>query len=167
MEYRGVLGTLSTMVRTEGLRSLYSGLVAGLQRQMSFASIRIGLYDSVKQLYTPKGAESECGAHQDPSPCGAAGANPIPELTPWCPTLKCIPNLIPWVYSRRHGAGGEAAGGLHHGRGGGDVRPTHRRGQGAIPGSRGDPGQRPALQRHRGRLQNHRQGGGSPRALER
>uniref|UniRef100_A0A8C3LK60 Uncoupling protein 3 n=1 Tax=Chrysolophus pictus TaxID=9089 RepID=A0A8C3LK60_CHRPC len=57
VEYRGVLGTLSTMVRTEGPRSLYSGLVAGLQRQMSFASIRIGLYDSVKQLYTPKGAE--------------------------------------------------------------------------------------------------------------
>ncbi|NXH10197.1 UCP3 protein, partial [Bucco capensis] len=58
MEYRGVLGTLSTMVRTEGVCSLYRGLVAGLQRQMSFASIRIGLYDSVKQLYTPKGAES-------------------------------------------------------------------------------------------------------------
>ncbi|XP_049678923.1 mitochondrial uncoupling protein 2-like isoform X5 [Accipiter gentilis] len=57
VEYRGVLGTLSTMVRTEGPRSLYSGLAAGLQRQMSFASIRIGLYDSVKQLYTPKGAE--------------------------------------------------------------------------------------------------------------
>uniref|UniRef100_A0A8C3QF84 Uncoupling protein 3 n=1 Tax=Cyanoderma ruficeps TaxID=181631 RepID=A0A8C3QF84_9PASS len=60
VEYRGVLGTLSTMVRTEGARSLYNGLAAGLQRQMSFASIRIGLYDSVKQLYTPKGAESEC-----------------------------------------------------------------------------------------------------------
>ncbi|NXB59730.1 UCP2 protein, partial [Struthidea cinerea] len=58
VEYRGVLGTLSTMVRTEGARSLYSGLVAGLQRQMSFASIRIGLYDSVKQLYTPKGSEN-------------------------------------------------------------------------------------------------------------
>ncbi|XP_075271323.1 uncharacterized protein LOC142360706 isoform X2 [Opisthocomus hoazin] len=58
VQYRGVLGTLSTMVRTEGPRSLYSGLAAGLQRQMSFASIRIGLYDSVKQLYTPKGAES-------------------------------------------------------------------------------------------------------------
>ncbi|NXP11043.1 UCP3 protein, partial [Thinocorus orbignyianus] len=58
VEYRGVLGTLRTMVRTEGPRSLYRGLAAGLQRQMSFASIRIGLYDSVKQLYTPKGAES-------------------------------------------------------------------------------------------------------------
>lgn len=56
VKYRGVLGTISTMVRTEGPRSLYSGLVAGLQRQMSFASVRIGLYDSVKQFYT-KGSD--------------------------------------------------------------------------------------------------------------
>ncbi|KAB1251144.1 Mitochondrial uncoupling protein 3 [Camelus dromedarius] len=56
-QYRGVLGTILTMVRTEGPRSLYNGLVAGLQRQMSFASIRIGLYDSVKQFYTPKGSD--------------------------------------------------------------------------------------------------------------
>ena len=51
-KYRGVFGTISTMVKTEGPRSLYSGLVAGLQRQMSFASVRIGLYDSMKQFYT-------------------------------------------------------------------------------------------------------------------
>ncbi|XP_047735398.1 mitochondrial uncoupling protein 3 isoform X2 [Prionailurus viverrinus] len=56
-QYRGVLGTILTMVRTEGPRSPYNGLVAGLQRQMSFASIRIGLYDSVKQFYTPKGSD--------------------------------------------------------------------------------------------------------------
>ncbi|XP_072302507.1 dicarboxylate carrier UCP2 isoform X1 [Eucyclogobius newberryi] len=56
VKYRGVLGTITTMVRTEGPRSLYSGLVAGLQRQMSFASVRIGLYDSVKQIYT-KGSD--------------------------------------------------------------------------------------------------------------
>ncbi|XP_064414087.1 mitochondrial uncoupling protein 2 [Latimeria chalumnae] len=56
IKYKGVFGTITTMVRTEGPRSLYSGLVAGLQRQMSFASVRIGLYDSVKQFYT-KGAE--------------------------------------------------------------------------------------------------------------
>lgn len=60
-QYRGVLGTILTMVRTEGPRSLYNGLVAGLQRQMSFASVRIGLYDSVKQFYT-KGSERECAA---------------------------------------------------------------------------------------------------------
>ncbi|XP_074072962.1 putative mitochondrial transporter UCP3 [Macrotis lagotis] len=58
VRYRGVLGTIMTMMKTEGPSSLYNGLVAGLQRQMSFASIRIGLYDSVKQFYTPKGSEN-------------------------------------------------------------------------------------------------------------
>ncbi|XP_019719892.1 mitochondrial uncoupling protein 2-like [Hippocampus comes] len=56
-KYHGVFGTISTMVRTEGPMSLYNGLVAGLQRQMSFASVRIGLYDSMKQFYT-RGTES-------------------------------------------------------------------------------------------------------------
>ncbi|XP_067841946.1 dicarboxylate carrier UCP2-like isoform X2 [Heptranchias perlo] len=51
-KYRGVFGTIATIVKTEGARSLYNGLVAGLQRQMSFASVRIGLYDSVKQFYS-------------------------------------------------------------------------------------------------------------------
>ncbi|KAL8191319.1 UNVERIFIED_CONTAM: Mitochondrial uncoupling protein 2 [Gekko kuhli] len=55
-QYKGVFGTIATMVRLEGPKSLYNGLVAGLQRQMSFASVRIGLYDSVKQFYT-KGSE--------------------------------------------------------------------------------------------------------------
>ncbi|XP_060119943.1 putative mitochondrial transporter UCP3 [Heteronotia binoei] len=58
VKYKGVFGTMATMVRLEGPKSLYNGLVAGLQRQMSFASIRIGLYDSVKQLYTPKGSDN-------------------------------------------------------------------------------------------------------------
>ncbi|XP_076842735.1 mitochondrial uncoupling protein 3 [Brachyhypopomus gauderio] len=57
LKYRGVFGTIATMVRTEGPRSLYNGLVAGLQRQMSFASVRIGLYDSMKQFYT-RGSEN-------------------------------------------------------------------------------------------------------------
>uniref|UniRef100_A0AAY4BN79 Dicarboxylate carrier UCP2 n=1 Tax=Denticeps clupeoides TaxID=299321 RepID=A0AAY4BN79_9TELE len=57
VKYRGVFGTITTMVRTEGPLSLYSGLVAGLQRQMSFASVRIGLYDSMKQFYT-RGSEN-------------------------------------------------------------------------------------------------------------
>uniref|UniRef100_UPI00398F5327 dicarboxylate carrier UCP2-like n=1 Tax=Pristiophorus japonicus TaxID=55135 RepID=UPI00398F5327 len=51
-KYRGVFGTIATIVKTEGPRSLYNGLVAGLQRQMSFASVRIGFYDSVKQFYS-------------------------------------------------------------------------------------------------------------------
>ncbi|XP_038047820.1 mitochondrial uncoupling protein 3-like [Patiria miniata] len=51
-KYRGIFGTITTIIRQEGPRSLYNGLVPGLQRQMCFASVRIGLYDSVKQLYT-------------------------------------------------------------------------------------------------------------------
>lgn len=58
IRYRGVFGTISTMIRTEGPRSLYNGLVAGLQRQLCFASIRIGLYDNVKNFYTG-GKDSE------------------------------------------------------------------------------------------------------------
>ncbi|XP_061637189.1 dicarboxylate carrier SLC25A8-like isoform X2 [Phyllopteryx taeniolatus] len=49
--YRGVFGTIFTIRRTEGARGLYNGLVAGLHRQMSFASVRVGLYDSMKQFY--------------------------------------------------------------------------------------------------------------------
>ncbi|XP_075045611.1 mitochondrial brown fat uncoupling protein 1 isoform X1 [Mixophyes fleayi] len=60
IRYKGVFGTISTIVKTEGPKSLYNGLVAGLQRQMSFASIRIGLYDTVKLLYT-NGKESKSG----------------------------------------------------------------------------------------------------------
>ena len=50
-KYRGMFGTLATISREEGIRALYNGLVPGLQRQMAFASIRIGLYDSVKHFY--------------------------------------------------------------------------------------------------------------------
>ena len=35
----------------EGVRALYNGLIAGLHRQMCFASVRIGCYDSVKNMY--------------------------------------------------------------------------------------------------------------------
>ncbi|XP_015112700.1 mitochondrial uncoupling protein 2 [Diachasma alloeum] len=47
----GLLRTIVNIVRLEGARSLYGGLSAGLQRQMCFASVRIGLYDSVKSFY--------------------------------------------------------------------------------------------------------------------
>lgn len=57
VKYRGVFGTIITIVRTEGPRNLYNGLLAGLHRQTSFASVRIGLYDYMKQLYA-HGSES-------------------------------------------------------------------------------------------------------------
>lgn len=51
IQYRGLVGTLTTISRQEGARALYNGLSAGLQRQMCFASVRLGMYDSVKMLY--------------------------------------------------------------------------------------------------------------------
>lgn len=58
-KYQGVFGTMVTIVKTEGPRNLYNGLLAGLQRQIFFSSIRIGLYDTMKQLYA-RGSESMC-----------------------------------------------------------------------------------------------------------
>ncbi|XP_075956212.1 dicarboxylate carrier UCP2-like isoform X3 [Anarhichas minor] len=57
IKYRGVFGTIFTIAKTEGPRSLYNGLVAGLHRQACFASVRIGLYDTMKQVYA-NGSES-------------------------------------------------------------------------------------------------------------
>lgn len=51
VQYRGLVGTISTIAKQEGTRALYNGLSAGLQRQMCFASIRIGLYDGTKGFY--------------------------------------------------------------------------------------------------------------------
>ena len=45
---------IKTMVAEEGFSSLYKGLSAGLQRQMVFASLRIGLYEPVKQMLVGK-----------------------------------------------------------------------------------------------------------------
>ncbi|XP_063226227.1 dicarboxylate carrier SLC25A8-like isoform X2 [Bacillus rossius redtenbacheri] len=50
-KYQGVVGTITTIARQEGAKSLYNGLSAGLQRQMCFASVRLGFYDSFKNIY--------------------------------------------------------------------------------------------------------------------
>lgn len=53
-QYRGLIGTLCAISKQEGPRALYNGLVPGLQRQLCFASVRIGLYDMVKEVYADK-----------------------------------------------------------------------------------------------------------------
>lgn len=47
----GVFRTLINIGRHEGFRSLYSGIVPGLQRQMAFSAIRIGGYETVREKY--------------------------------------------------------------------------------------------------------------------
>jgi len=51
VQYRGILGTLATITREEGFRAVYNGLNAGLQRQMCFASVRLGMYEPTKRFY--------------------------------------------------------------------------------------------------------------------
>lgn len=49
-KYVGFLGTARTIASEEGFVSLYNGLTAGLQRQVVFAGLRIGLYVPVRTL---------------------------------------------------------------------------------------------------------------------
>lgn len=49
--YRGIIGTIRTISSEEGVRSLYNGLVPGLQRQMAFSAVRIGAYETVRDFY--------------------------------------------------------------------------------------------------------------------
>lgn len=51
LKYKSLLHTIKTVAKEEGPRALYKGLVPGLQRQMCFASVKFGLYDSVKDFY--------------------------------------------------------------------------------------------------------------------
>lgn len=45
-----MLHCIRTILAEEGVSSLFQGLSAGLQRQIVFASLRIGLYEPVKNL---------------------------------------------------------------------------------------------------------------------
>lgn len=46
-KYRGMLGTVATIAREEGLAALWKGIVPGLHRQCLFGGLRIGLYEPV------------------------------------------------------------------------------------------------------------------------
>lgn len=60
IRYKGVLGTITTLAKTEGWPKLYSGLPAGIQRQISFASLRIGLYDTVQEYFSSGKESKKC-----------------------------------------------------------------------------------------------------------
>ena len=51
LKYRGMLHAMSVISKEEGARSLFKGLNAGIQRQICFCGIRIGLYDTVRRFY--------------------------------------------------------------------------------------------------------------------
>ncbi|XP_058760347.1 mitochondrial uncoupling protein 2-like [Vicia villosa] len=47
-KYRGLLGTVKTIAREEGVYALWKGIVPGLHRQCLYGGLRIALYDPVK-----------------------------------------------------------------------------------------------------------------------
>lgn len=53
-KYRGLLGTVGTIAREEGLASLWKGVIPGLHRQCLFGGLRIGMYEPVKNFYVGK-----------------------------------------------------------------------------------------------------------------
>lgn len=53
-KYRGLLGTVGTIAREEGMSALWKGVVPGLHRQCLFGGLRIGLYEPVRNLYVGK-----------------------------------------------------------------------------------------------------------------
>ncbi|KAM6550744.1 hypothetical protein CsatB_000552 [Cannabis sativa] len=50
-KYKGLLGTVGTIAREEGLLALWKGIIPGLHRQCIYGGLRVGLYDPVKTLY--------------------------------------------------------------------------------------------------------------------
>ena len=48
----GLIGTVATIARTEGLLALYKGFWPAIHRQLIFASLRVGLYGQVSTCYS-------------------------------------------------------------------------------------------------------------------
>ncbi|KAI1132525.1 putative dicarboxylate carrier protein [Nemania abortiva] len=52
---KNMSGTLMHIVRTSGPRGLYDGLTASLLRQMTYSTVRFGVYEDLKRRFTPEG----------------------------------------------------------------------------------------------------------------
>ncbi|KAK4359518.1 hypothetical protein RND71_021747 [Anisodus tanguticus] len=50
-KYRGLLGTVATIAKEEGLLALWKGIIPGLHRQCIYGGLRIGLYEPVKAFF--------------------------------------------------------------------------------------------------------------------
>ncbi|WVZ06157.1 hypothetical protein V8G54_019503, partial [Vigna mungo] len=59
-KYRGMLGTVATIAREEGLSALWKGIVPGLQRQCVNGGLRIALYDPVKNYFENSRIHRQC-----------------------------------------------------------------------------------------------------------
>ena len=51
LQYTGLIDCLRKMVNHEGITAPWKGVSAGIQRQLAFAPVRIGLYEPVRNFY--------------------------------------------------------------------------------------------------------------------
>ncbi|KAI0025138.1 putative dicarboxylate carrier protein [Xylariomycetidae sp. FL0641] len=54
---KNMSGTFMHIVRTDGVRGLYNGLTASLLRQMTYSTVRFGVYEELKRRSTPEGTK--------------------------------------------------------------------------------------------------------------
>ncbi|ERE79814.1 brown fat uncoupling protein 1 [Cricetulus griseus] len=92
IRYKGVLGTITTLAKTEGLPKLYSGLPAGIQRQISFASLRIGLYDTVQEYFS-SGKETEERTDEVEADSGLHHISSLEKMTEYSSVSLCLETM--------------------------------------------------------------------------
>lgn len=51
-------GTFVKIVKTDGILGLYSGISASLMRQLTYSTVRFGVYEELKSRYTKTGREA-------------------------------------------------------------------------------------------------------------
>ncbi|KAI1102290.1 mitochondrial dicarboxylate carrier [Jackrogersella minutella] len=54
---KNMSGTFMHIVRSQGPRGLYNGLTASLLRQMTYSTVRFGVYEELKRRTTPEGTK--------------------------------------------------------------------------------------------------------------
>lgn len=62
-KYKGMMGTMMTVAREEGVGALWKGITPGIHRQILFGGLRIGLYEPIKNLYVGKDHEGDVPLH--------------------------------------------------------------------------------------------------------
>lgn len=54
---RSMTGTFAYIIRHDGVRGLYSGISASLLRQITYSTVRFGIYEEFKARFVPKPAQ--------------------------------------------------------------------------------------------------------------
>jgi dicarboxylate transporter 10 len=67
---KSMIGTFAYVIRNDGVRGLYSGISASLLRQITYSTVRFGIYEEFKARFVPKpaspGSSSSTKTNQSP-----------------------------------------------------------------------------------------------------